>query len=154
MTLRFDFPAAAPHAFAAALALDRFVADEAGIEPRLLHLVKIRASQINGCAYCLDMHVTAARRDGFGGQWLDLIAAWRGARVHDARERAALAWTEALTRLPEAGPADADYLALRAQAAPQEIAALTLAVGAINLWNRLVIASRPQHPLHAGAAPG
>ena len=147
MTQRFDFPATAPEAFAHALALELFVAREASIDRRLLHLLKIRASQINGCSYCLDMHAKAARRDGLDGQWLDLIAAWRGARVYDERETAVLGWTNAVTRIAETGAGDDDYLRLHRQFSEAEIAALTLAIGTINLWNRLIVSFRSAHPV-------
>jgi AhpD family alkylhydroperoxidase len=91
MTARFDFPNVAPDAYKAVAALDAYVRKAAGIEPRLLHLVKLRASQINGCAFCVDMHVKEARRDGLSEQWINLISVWRDSPVFDARERAVLA---------------------------------------------------------------
>ena len=101
MKARFNFPDAAPDAYKAVFALDRYVKEESGIEPRLLHLIKLRASQINGCAYCVDMHTKEARRDGLSEQWINLIVTWRESPLYDARERAVLAWTEALTNVAE-----------------------------------------------------
>ena len=99
MKQRLDVMKSAPDAYKAVGALEAYV-QGSGLEPRLIHLVKLRASQINGCAFCVDMHVKDARRDGLSEQWLNLICVWRESPVYDARERALLAWTEALTRLP------------------------------------------------------
>lgn len=112
------------------------------LEPELLELVKLRASQINGCAYCVDMHTKDARAIGEDEQRLHLVAVWREAPVFSARERAALDWTEALTKLPETG-APADTYELMAGAFdPVEQVALTLAIVAINGWNRLAVGFR------------
>ncbi|KQT61587.1 alkylhydroperoxidase [Methylobacterium sp. Leaf456] len=116
-----------------------------GLEHGLLELVKLRASQINGCAYCIALHVTDARKQGEGEMRLHLLNAWRESRLYSERERAALAWTEALTRLPETGAPDADYDALKAQFTEAEQVQLTLQIGAINLWNRLQVGLRGVH---------
>ena len=147
MKARFNFPDAAPDAYKAVIALDRYVKEEAGIEPRLLHLIKLRASQINGCAYCVDMHTKEARRDGLSEQWINLIVTWRESPLYDARERAVLAWTEALTHVAETRAPDADYEPLREFFSEAEMTRLTVAIGAINVWNRLCVGFRSQHPI-------
>ena len=113
-----------------------------GIDPKLLHLIKIRASQINGCAFCLDMHAHEARADGEAQQRLDVLPAWRETNLFDEREQAALAWTEALTRIADTHASDAAYDALAAVFDEQERVALTLAIVAINGWNRIAIGFR------------
>ena len=147
MKARFNFPDAAPDAYKAVFALDRYVKEESGIEPRLLHLIKLRASQINGCAYCVDMHTKEARRDGLSEQWINLIVTWRESPLYDARERAVLAWTEALTNVAETRAPDADYEPLREFFSEAEMTRLTVAIGAINVWNRLCVGFRSQHPI-------
>ena len=97
MQARLDFRKAAPDAYQAVAALDRYVVRDSGLEPRLVHLIKIRASQINGCAYCVDMHIKHAREDGLGQQWIDLLTVWQESPIYTAKERALLGWTEALT---------------------------------------------------------
>ena len=147
MKARFNFPDAAPDAYKAVIALDRYVKQESGIDHRLLHLIKLRASQINGCAYCVDMHVKEARRDGLSEQWINLIVTWRESPLYDARERAVLAWTEALTHVAETRAPDADYEPLREFFSEAEMTKLTVAIGAINVWNRLCVGFRSQHPI-------
>lgn len=112
------------------------------IDAKLLHLVDIRASQINGCALCLDMHIKQAKLHGEGELRLHHLAIWRDSPLFSARERAALAWTEVLTHLPPHGVADADYDTARAAFAEPELVQLTHAVMAINAWNRLNVAFR------------
>jgi AhpD family alkylhydroperoxidase len=113
------------------------------LEPELLELVRIRASQINGCAYCLAMHNRDARDHGEHQTRLDTLAAWREAPYYTARERAALAWCETLTELPGTGAPDEVYAAVEAAFTPEEIGALTFAVAAINSWNRVAVGLRP-----------
>jgi AhpD family alkylhydroperoxidase len=113
-----------------------------GLEPSLLELVKLRASQINGCAYCVDMHSRDARKHGESERRLYAIAVWREAPFFTERERAALAWTEALTRISETRAPDADYEWLSSQFNERERVDLTLAINAINGWNRLAIGFR------------
>ncbi|MCA9529071.1 MAG: carboxymuconolactone decarboxylase family protein [Myxococcales bacterium] len=110
-----------------------------GLESSLIELVKMRASQINGCAYCLDMHSKDAMAAGETAQRLHVLAAWREAPFYTERERAALAWTEALTRIADNGVSDADFEAVRAHFEERELVDLTLAIVAINGWNRLAI---------------
>jgi AhpD family alkylhydroperoxidase len=115
---------------------------DAGLDPALVELVKIRASQINGCAFCLAMHFADARRQGESQARLDLIAAWREAPLYSERERAALAWTEAVTLITDGHAPDATYDWVRQQFSEKELAALTWAIVTINGWNRVAIAMR------------
>jgi AhpD family alkylhydroperoxidase len=123
-----------------------------GLEMSLIHLVKTRASQINGCAYCLHMHTREARADGETEERLYLLSAWRESSLYTPRERAALAWTEALTRVAETGAPDADYELLKAHFTDAEQVALTLVITTINAWNRIAIGFRSQHPVAAKSA--
>ena len=120
---------------------------ESGLEASLWHLVKVRASQINGCAYCLHMHTREARRDGESEERLYILSAWRDSPLYSPRERRALAWTEAVTRIADSGAPDADYEALTAHFSEKEIAALTFLITTINAWNRLAISFRNIHPV-------
>jgi len=151
MNPRFNFAEAAPDAYNAVAALDRYVVQNSGIEHRLIHLIKLRASQINGCAYCVDMHVKEARRAGLGEQWINLLSVWRESPVYDSRERAVLGWTEALTNLAGTGAPDDDFEPLREFFSDAEITRLTVAIGAINVWNRLAVGFRSQHPVDQSA---
>ena len=121
----------------------------AGWKNRSIELVKMRASQINGCAFCLDMHSKDARRGGETEQRLYLLNAWRESPLYTPRERAALGWTESLTRVADTGAPDADYDALLPHFSTAEIANLTVLVGMINLWNRVAIGTRAVHPVAA-----
>lgn len=109
------------------------------LEPELLELVKIRASQLNGCAFCLAMHTRDARARGESQVRLDTVSAWRETPFFSDRERAALAWCETLTELSRKGAPDSDFTALEAVFSSEEIAALTFAIVAINSWNRLAV---------------
>jgi AhpD family alkylhydroperoxidase len=133
-----DFMSLTPDAYAAVLALGQ-VAGKAGMDKQLLELIKLRASQINGCAYCIHMHATSLRKSGESDMRLYLLDAWREAPHYTARERAALAWTERLTRLSETDIEEAEYEILEAAFTPEEQVNLTLAIGAINVWNRLQV---------------
>lgn len=145
MTMRLNYGVVAPEAVKAMLGLEQAVKDM-GLEPRLFHLVKLRASQINGCAYCINMHSNEARADGDTQQRLDLLSVWRETNFFDKRERAALAWTEALTLVAETNAPDAEYEALAAVFDEKERVAITLAVAAINGWNRFAIGFRTSVP--------
>jgi AhpD family alkylhydroperoxidase len=112
------------------------------LEPSLLELVKLRASQINGCAYCLDMHTKDARARGESEQRIYLLDAWRESPFYSERERAALAWTEAVTLVAETRVPDAVYEEVREHFSDDELLALTMAVATINAWNRLNVALR------------
>jgi AhpD family alkylhydroperoxidase len=118
-----------------------------GLEHSLQELVKLRASQINGCAYCIHMHATDLRQSGESEMRLYILTAWRESSLYTPRERAALGWTEALTRLAETGAPDADYDALKAEFTDAEQVQLTLLIGAINTWNRLQVGFRAAHPV-------
>ncbi|HET7584544.1 MAG TPA: carboxymuconolactone decarboxylase family protein [Gemmatimonadaceae bacterium] len=137
MPRRISYDKVAPGAMHAMLGLERYVR-ESGLEHSLLHLVKMRASQINGCAYCLDMHSKDARADGETEQRLYVLNAWREAPFYTPRERAALAWTEAVTRIGD-GVSDELLASVREHFNEKELADLTMAIVAINGWNRLAI---------------
>jgi AhpD family alkylhydroperoxidase len=115
---------------------------QSGLERSLLDLVKMRASQMNGCAYCLDMHAKEARAHGETEQRLYLLDTWQESPFYSERERAALAWTEAVTFVADGHVPDETYEAVRNQFSDDELVALTMAVAAINAWNRLNIALR------------
>jgi AhpD family alkylhydroperoxidase len=136
-----DFRKASPEGAKALAALHAFV-HRCGLERSLLELVKLRASQVNGCAHCIDMHTKELRADGESEQRLYLLDAWREAPFYSERERAALAWTEAVTLLTQGHVPDEVYAEARAQFTEQELANLTLAVVAINGANRLNVAFR------------
>ena len=141
--MRLDYRKTFPQALQAMLGLEAAIEDGT-LEPELLELVKMRASQLNGCAYCLDMHSKDARARGESEQRLHVLAAWREAPFYSARERAALAWCEALTLLPQTGAPDDVYAQVREQFAEHEIVALTLAIVAINGWNRFAVGFQPR----------
>ena len=138
--MRYSTNVILPGAYAAVEALDDFVAT-AGLDPQLLDLVRTRASQLNGCAYCVDMHSRDLRERGESEQRVYAIAVWRETPFFTPRERAALAWTEAVTLVAGRGVSDAAYAEVRAQFEEREVATLTLAIAAINTWNRISIAS-------------
>jgi AhpD family alkylhydroperoxidase len=135
---RLDFGKASPSAYKALLGVENYVR-ESGLEHSLLELVKLRASQINGCGYCVDMHASDARKAGESERRLYAVAVWRETPFFSPRERAALAWTEALTRLSQQPALDAEFAALREQFGEREMVDLSLAISAINSWNRLAV---------------
>jgi AhpD family alkylhydroperoxidase len=139
---------AAPNGITAMMAVEKNIR-ESGLEHSLLELVKLRASQINGCAFCIHMHTTAARARGETEMRLYMLNAWCESSQYSDRERAALAWTEALTLLAKTGAPDADYDLIKAAFTESEQVNLTLAIGAINLWNRLQVGFRAAHPVDA-----
>jgi AhpD family alkylhydroperoxidase len=141
MEPRLNYAQVAPGVLEAMRALEAY-AQRSGLEPALLELIKTRASQINGCAYCLDMHTKDARARGESEQRLYGLSAWREAPYYSERERAALAWTEAVTLVGESHVPDAVYALARQHFSEKELVDLTLAVIAINGWNRLAIAFR------------
>ena len=145
MTQRINAFSAAPEGFKAMIDLQNYVTN-CSLEHSLQELVKIRASQINGCANCLHMHTADARKAGETEERIYLLNAWRESLLYTPRERAALAWTESLTRLPETGAPDADYALVQAEFSPKEQADLTLLIGVINTWNRLAVGFRVVHP--------
>jgi AhpD family alkylhydroperoxidase len=143
MHQRLDYKRASPDAWKAMLNTENQVRGS-GLEPSLLELVKTRASQINGCAWCLDMHTKDARARGETEQRLYLLSAWRECTCYSDRERAALAWTEAVTQIAVAGVPDALYEEVRRHFDEKAIVDLTLAIIAINGWNRMNVAFRTE----------
>ncbi len=141
MKPRIDYAHASPAGYAAMSALNRYVHD-CGLEPSLLELVKIRASQINGCAFCIDMHTKDARAQGETEQRLYALDAWRETSFYTERERAALAWTEAVTRVADGHVPDEVFALARQQFSEQDLVDLTMAVIVINGWTRLAISFR------------
>jgi AhpD family alkylhydroperoxidase len=141
MQSRLDAQKASPAAYHAMLSLEMFVR-KSKLESSLIELVKMRASQINGCAYCLDMHSKDARAKGETEQRLYALNAWRETPFFTDRERAALAWTEGVTLVAQEHVPDALYEAVRQKFSEEELVNLTMAVVAINAWNRLAIAFR------------
>lgn len=143
MAARIDYTKVGGGALRAMLGLEKYLA-ESSIEKPLRELVKVRASQINGCAYCIDMHWKDARAGGENEQRLYGLNAWREAPYYSERERAALAWTEELTLIAEHHVPDELYAEVRQQFSEQELVDLTLAVATINAWNRIVISFRSE----------
>ncbi len=141
MQARLEYEKAAPGAYRVMLALNKYVKD-CGLEPLLMELIKVRASQINGCAYCLDMHTKDARVLGETEQRLYTLNAWRETPFYNDRERAALALTEAITLIAEDQVPDEVYDLARQQFSDEELVNLTMAVILINGWNRLAITFR------------
>jgi AhpD family alkylhydroperoxidase len=143
MQPRLDYPRLSPAGYRAMLELNRF-AENSGLEHSLLELVKIRSSQINGCAYCLDMHTIDARAAGETEQRIYVLDAWREAPFYSDRERAALAWAEAVTLVSETHVPDDVYDEARRHFTEEELVNLTWAVVVINGWNRISVAFRSQ----------
>jgi AhpD family alkylhydroperoxidase len=143
MTPRIDYARVAPEAIRPLRELERYL-ESSTIERSLRELVKLRASLINGCAYCIDMHTKDARAGGESEQRLYALAAWHEAPFYTERERAALAWTDAVTRVSETHVPDALFAEIRRHFSEQELVDLTLAVVAINGWNRIAISFRPE----------
>jgi len=138
---RFDFVKAAPGAYRAMAGLESYL-HECGLEESLLHLIKLRASQINGCAYCLDMHWKDLKAIGEKDERLYELNAWEEAPFYSERERAALAWTDAVTEVSKSHVPDQLYENVRKHFSEKEMADLTLAIATINAWNRLSISAR------------
>ena len=141
----------APDSMKPLMALEAQV-QASGLEKPLIELVKTRASQINGCAYCINMHTQDARKNGETEQRLYLLDAWRESPVYSDRERAALAWTEAVTRISETHAPDDVYEEVRAQFTEADTANLTMLIATINAWNRIAISFRLVPPVRAKAA--
>jgi AhpD family alkylhydroperoxidase len=146
MTPRLNPFAAAPAPLHSWLAFGKDIL-QSGLEESLMELVKIRASQINGCAFCLHMHTREARARGETEERLYLLDAWRDSPLYSERERAALAWTEALTLVSETHAPDHVYQALQAQFTEEDQVKLTLLIVAINGWNRVQVGFRDVHPV-------
>jgi AhpD family alkylhydroperoxidase len=141
MEERLHYSKISPGAIHAILGLEKYL-HECGIELPLIHLIKLRASQINGCAYCLDMHWKDLRAIGETEQRLYSLDAWEESPYYSDRERAALAWTDTVTRISETRAPDAVYEEVKKHFTEKELADLTVAVATINMWNRLSIAGR------------
>jgi len=131
--------------------IDYSMTIQSRLEPSLAHLVKIRASQINGCAMCLNLHTQEARKDGEREERIFLLDSWRESPLYTDRERAALGWTEALVRLSDTRAPDEDYAAVEAQFNETERVNLTLLIGAIMSFNQLGVGFRLRHPTSAAA---
>ena len=141
MEERLHYTKVSPGAYHALLGLEKYL-HECGLEVGLLHLIKLRSSQINGCAFCLDMHWKDLRAIGETEQRLYSLDAWEESPYYTERERAALAWADSVTRVSETHVPDAVYEQVRKQFSEKELADLTVAIAAINAWNRLAIAGR------------
>ena len=141
-----EFEKIAPEARAALRALSKAVGDS-GFDKALIELINNRASQINGCTFCVQFHLNLARKFGVPQTKLDLVAVWRDAGIFNAREMAALAWTEALTHVTPSGVADEDFAAARNEFDESELVFLTAAIASINAWNRIAMAFRFLPPI-------
>ena len=153
MKPRMEHWKVAPGGFKAMSSLEAYLR-ESGFDKALLHMVKLRASQINGCAYCIDMHWKDARAAGEGEQRLYGLDAWREASYYTERERAALEWTEALTNITDGHVPDSVYDTARGHFSDKELADLTWAVAGINAWNRVAIAFRSEAGKYKPGADG
>jgi AhpD family alkylhydroperoxidase len=151
MDQRLDLTKISPDCYKAMLGVHSYV-QNSGLPLGLLELVKIRASQINGCAFCIAMHVPLARKHGVSEDQMHLLAAWREAPIYSPKERAALAWAEALTRLAGGDVSDELYAEMRQHFSEKEVADLSFAVAEINAWNRLMICSRTPPLLGSASA--
>jgi AhpD family alkylhydroperoxidase len=151
MKPRLNHYTAAPGVMKAMLALSNYSRD-CGLEHSLCELVKTRASQLNGCAFCLEMHTREAREAGETEARLYLLPAWRESPLYTERERAALAWTEAVTLVAESRVPDEVYHEVRRSFTEEELVKLTLVINVINGWNRFAVAFRAVHPVPAGVA--
>ena len=151
--LRMDLSKVAPEAYRHFLQLEGLVGQH--VDRKLLHLLKLRASQINGCAYCIGMHTDEALRDGEPTERLTMLDAWEESSLYSDKERAALAWVEEVTLIADSGASKEGFDALKAHFSEDEIGWLTLAATMINAWNRMAISSRAQYvsPHRAEAAP-
>jgi AhpD family alkylhydroperoxidase len=141
--LRMDLSKIAPDAYRHFLQLEGLIVQH--VDRKLLHLLKLRASQINGCAYCIAMHTDEALRDGEPTERLTMLDAWEESTLYSEKERAALAWIEEVTLIADSGASKETFDALRAHFSEEEIGWLTLAAVQINAWNRMAISSRAQY---------
>lgn len=148
MVQRMNVFALAPEGFAALLAVEKYV-EASELTPLLIALVKIRVSQMNGCAYCLHMHTEEARKLGKTEKRIYLLDAWHESSLYSSRERAALAWAESLTEIAATHAPDRVYEEARGQFSEKELADLSIAIAVINAWNRLCIGVRAAHPSDA-----
>ena len=146
MTQRLDLFTTAPDLMKPMLAMEETIKNS-GLEHSLIELVKLRTSQINGCAFCIHMHTHDARANGESEDRMHLLNAWRESSLYTDRERAALAWTESLTHIERTAAPQSDYDLIAAHSSPREQVALTLAITTINAWNRLAIGFAVPHPV-------
>ena len=151
--MRMDLSKIAPDAYRHLLQLEGLIMQH--VDRKLLHLLKLRASQINGCAYCIAMHTDEALRDGEPVERLTLLDAWEESTIYSEKERAAFAWIEEVTLIADSGASKESYEALKGHFSEGEIAWLTLAAVQINVWNRIAISSRAQYDraMFASASP-
>ena len=134
----------APNLYEAVLQLENQV-QASSLESQLIHLIKLRASQLNHCAFCVNMHTEESLADGVDPRKLYLLTVWEEATVYTERERAALAWTESVTLVAETGVPDEAFEEVRTQFSETEVAELTVAIATINAWNRIAVSSRTPH---------
>ncbi|MBB6099891.1 AhpD family alkylhydroperoxidase [Deinobacterium chartae] len=146
MTQRINYRSADPAAYQAVLGLERYLA-QSGLDSRVLELIRLRASQINGCAFCIDLHARDARRAGESEERIYLLSAWREAPHFSEAERAVLALTEQVTLIGQGGVSDEVYQQVRCHYDEAQVVALILAISTINVWNRIAIATRMAPPL-------
>lgn len=151
MIPRFNAFKVSPALTKALMGVEAALADS-GLEHSLAELVRLRASQINGCSFCLHMHVADAKAHGETELRMIMLDGWRESSMFSERERAALSWTESLTRIAKTHAPEAEYELVKSQFSESEIVALTILIGQINSWNRLQIASRVTHPVEAAKA--
>jgi AhpD family alkylhydroperoxidase len=151
MTERLNFAKAFPEGIHALRTLEKAIR-QSGLEASLIELVKTRASQMNGCAYCLDMHTKDARAGGESEQRLYALSAWRETPFFTSRERAALAWTEAITNIQQGHASDEAYEEVRREFDEPSLVRLTMAITQINTWNRIAIAFRPEVGIYQPSA--
>ncbi len=151
MTPRFNAFKVSPDLTKALMGVEAAI-ENSGLEHGLAELVRLRASQINGCSYCIHMHVMDARAHGENDLRIVMLDGWRESPLFTDRERAALAWTESLTRIAKTHAPDADYELVKSQFSESEIVALSVLIGQINNWNRLQIAARVVHPVETAKA--
>lgn len=149
MEQRLNFYKASPNAMNALVALE-VALGKRSLDANLVNLVKLRASQINGCAYCIDLHTRDLRKGGIDERRLYATSVWRETPFFSLRERGSLAWTESLTRLPDTHAPDAEYEALREQFTDSEIVDLTVVIGTINIWNRIGVGFRMSPKIEGG----
>lgn len=143
---RLDIAKAAPAAYKAVLGLENYV-QTSGLSRAEINMIKLRASIINGCAYCVDMHVKESRRDGLSEQWINMMSVWRESPLYTPRERALLGWVDAVTNIAATGAPDEAFEVLKVHFTDGEIANITVAIGTINVWNRICVGFRTMHPI-------
>ena len=152
MHTRVNFHETSPKAMKTLIGVETYL-EACGLDPKILKLIKLRASQINGCAYCVNMHYEELKKTDTPDTYINLVAVWREAPCFTNKERAALAWTESITLLANTHVPDQDYDLVRKYFSDEELVNLTVAIGQINLWNRLAVSFRTK-PAVKGVAVG